>query len=132
MIAYFVNFSRVSRDSFYLQIFRHLFTICKSFVWPHLDYGNIVYNRAFNFIFHKNLESVQYNAATAITEVIRALSSEKLFQELGLESLTSRRWLRRLFLFYKVFYEKFPWYLFNWFHQTRCSQINKMPSFKIR
>ena len=57
---------------------------------PHLDYGDIVYDRVFNESFHKNLESLQYNAATAIAGAIRGTSSEKLFQELGLESLKLR------------------------------------------
>ena len=67
-----------------------LITIYKSFIRPHLDYGDIVYDRAFNESFHKYLESIQYNAAIAITGAIRGTSSEKLFQELGLESLKSR------------------------------------------
>ena len=67
---------------------RHsLITIYKSSIRPHLDYGDIVYDRAFNESFHKNLESIQYNAAIAITGAIRGTSSEELFQELGLESL---------------------------------------------
>ena len=77
-----------------------LITIYKSFIRPHLDYGDIVYDRAFNESFHKYLESIQYNAAIAITGAIRGTSSEKRFQELGLESLKSRRWLRKLRLFY--------------------------------
>ena len=67
-----------------------LITIYKSFIRPHLDYDDIVYDRAFNESFHKNLESIQYNAAIAITGAIRGTSSEKLFQELGLESLKLR------------------------------------------
>ena len=85
-----------------------LITIYKSFIRPHLDYGDIVYDRAFNESFHKNLESIQYNSAIAITGAIRGASSEKLFQELGLESVKSRRWLRKLCLFYKIFHEKSP------------------------
>ena len=68
-----------------------LITIYKSFIRLHFDYGDIVYDRAFNESFHKYLESIQYNAAIAITGAIRGTSSEKLFQELGLESLKSRR-----------------------------------------
>ena len=70
-----------------------LITIYKSFIRPHLDYGDIVYDRASNESFHKNVESIQNNAAIAITGTIRGTSSEKLFQELRLESLKSRRWL---------------------------------------
>ena len=57
-----------------------LITIYKSFIRPHLDYGGIVYDRVFNESFHKNRESIQCNAAIAITGAIRGTSSEKLFQ----------------------------------------------------
>ena len=36
-----------------------LITIYKSFSRPHLDYGDIVYDRGFNESFHKNLEPIQ-------------------------------------------------------------------------
>ena len=115
-----------------------MITISKSFIRPHLDYGDIVCDGAFNESFHKNLESIQYNAAIAITGAIRGTSSEKLFQELGLESLKSRSWLRRLCLFYKFFHKKSPSYLFqlvplnNNVYATRSSQSNKISSFKTR
>ena len=92
---------------------KSLITIYKSFIRPHLDYGDIVYDRAFNESFHKYLESIQYNAAIAITGAIRGTSSEKLFQELGLESLKSRRWLRKLCLFYKIFHKNLPRIFFS-------------------
>ena len=47
---------------------------------------------------YNKLESVQYNAALAITGAIRSSSREKLYQELSLESLKSRRWHRKLWL----------------------------------
>ena len=62
-----------------------LITTYKSFIRSHLDYGDIVYDRAFNESFHKNLESIQCKADIAITGAIRSTSSEKLFQELGLD-----------------------------------------------
>ena len=40
-----------------------LITIFKSFIRPHLDYGDISHNRAYNSLFHQNIESIQYNAA---------------------------------------------------------------------
>ena len=79
-----------------------LLTIYKSFIRPHLDYGDIIYDQAYNCSFHQKLESVQYNAALAITGAIRGSSREKLYQELGLESLKQRRWHRKLFRFYKI------------------------------
>ena len=39
--------------------------------------------------------------------------NRKINQELGLESLKSRRWLRKLYHFYKIINEKSPSYLFN-------------------
>ena len=45
---------------------------------PHLDYGNTVYDQVFNESFHKNLKSIQYNTAIAITGAIRATSSGRL------------------------------------------------------
>ena len=47
------------------------------------------------------LESVQYFAALAATGTWRGTSHDKLYTELGWESLSSRRWSRRLTLFYK-------------------------------
>ena len=37
--------------------------------------------------FHQEMESIQYNAALAITGTTRGSSKEKLCQELGLKSL---------------------------------------------
>ena len=68
-----------------------LITIYKLFARPHLDYGNIMYDQASNESFHQRIESIQYNAAIAITSAIRGTSSKKLYQELGLEPLRSKR-----------------------------------------
>ena len=47
-----------------------LLTIYKSFVRPHLDYGDIIYDQPQNESFCNKLESIQYNAALAITGAI--------------------------------------------------------------
>ena len=73
-----------------------LLTIYKSFIRPHLDYGDIIYDKAFNESFHAKLESLQYNATLAITGAIKGSSTEKIYEELGLESLKSRRWYRKM------------------------------------
>ena len=54
---------------------------------PYLDYGDIIYDQAYNVSFHEKLESVQYNSALAITGAIRGTSTEKLYNELGFETL---------------------------------------------
>ena len=47
-----------------------LLTIYKSFIRPHLNYGDIVYDQPTNDSFCNKLESVQYNAVLAITGAI--------------------------------------------------------------
>ena len=90
-----------------------LLTIYKSFIRPHLDYGDIIYDKAYNSSFYKNLEKIQYNSALAITGAIRRTSKEKLYQELRWESLEKRRWYQKLCNFYKIFNKQSPTYLLN-------------------
>ena len=65
--------------------------IYKAFVRPHLDYGDVLYDQAFNASFHEKLESIQYNPCLALTGAIRGTSKESICHELGLESLQIRR-----------------------------------------
>ena len=44
-----------------------------------MDYGDIIYDQAYNASFHRKLESIQYNAVLAITSPIRGTSKEKLY-----------------------------------------------------
>ena len=93
-----------------------LVTFYKFFIRPHLDYGDILYNETFDSIRSirfETLESIQYNAALAITGAIRGSSREKLYQELSLESLQQRRWYRKLCLFFKIIKNQSPKYLFE-------------------
>ena len=91
---------------------RHsLITIYKTFIRPHVDYGDVKYVHASNESFQQRFESIEYNAAIAITGTIRGRSWEKFFQELGLETLKSRRWFRKLYLFYKILHSKSHTYL---------------------
>ena len=90
-----------------------LLTIYRSFIRPHLDYGDVIYDQPENESFSSKIESVQYNASLAITGAIRGTSQQKLYQELGLESLRSRRWLRQMCYFYKVIITQKSLYLFN-------------------
>ena len=99
-----------------------LLTIYKSFIRPHLDYGDVVYDQPSNDAFSNKLETVQYNAALAITGAIKGTSREKLYQELGLEYLQQRRWMRRLCLFYKVVSTKLPAYNYDIIPPVRQSQ----------
>ena len=79
-----------------------LLTIYRAFVRPHLDYGDVIYDNPGNASFSQQLESIQYSAALEITGCIRETSKDKLYCELGLETLADRRFCRRLCIFYKI------------------------------
>ena len=79
---------KVSRTIALLRKLQHivprhvLITICKSFICPYLDYGDILYYKAFNASFDQKIESIQ---------------------ELGLGSLQHRRWYQKLCYFRKIY-----------------------------
>ena len=97
-----------------------LLTISKCFVRSHLDYGDIIYDEAFNNSFHQKIESLQCNTASAITGAIRGTSREKIYQELDLESLQQRRWYGKLCLFFKIYKNQCPKYFFDIIPQSNC------------
>ena len=61
-----------------------LLTIYKSFIRPHLEYGNILCDKPDNENFEKKIEKVQYKARLAITGAIQGTSRDKLYEKLGL------------------------------------------------
>ena len=78
----------------------------------------MIYDQLSNASFSKNIESVQYNAALAITGAIKGSSREKLYQELGLEYL----YQRRLCLLYKVFSTGQPSRIYDLLPSMRSSR----------
>ena len=102
------------------------------FLRPHLDYSDEYYNASFD---HK-LELFQYSGRLAITGAIRGISKEKLYQELGLESLQLRRWFRKLCFFYKIYKNNQPSYLSNIVPQrnftSNTRNVEKVLLFKIK
>ena len=63
--------------------------------------------------FIRSIESIQYNAALAITSVIRGTSKEKIYQKLGFESLQQSRWYRKFCCLFKIMKIRSPSYLFQ-------------------
>ena len=77
-------------------------------------------------------ESLQYNATLAITEAIEDWSHDKLYQELGLEYLQQRRWIKK----FSQILQHFPCIsLQNWilqklfFHISLMNGINLIQTF---
>ena len=100
-----------------------LLIVYKYFIRPHLDYGDVINDQPNLSSLANKIESVQYNAALAITGAIRGTSKEKLYQELGFEFLKERRWLRRLCYLYKFVITKQPAYLFSYLYDSSFSKI---------
>ena len=55
-----------------------LITTYKASVRPHLDYGDTLYDQAFNLSFQQKLESIQYRACLAITGAMRGTSRNNM------------------------------------------------------
>ncbi len=82
----------------------------KMYVRPHLDYGDVIFHNQRADLMDI-IERVQYKAALIVSGCWQGTSREKLYNELGWESLSDRRWVRRLSLFYKISHGIAPSYL---------------------
>ena len=65
---------------------KQLLTIYKTFVRPHVDHTDIIYDKPFNDSFKE-----KYSAALIITGAIKGTSWERLYEEFDLESLSNTR-----------------------------------------
>ena len=102
---------------------------------PHLDYGDIIYDQPHIDSFINKVESVQYNAALAITGAIKGTSKERIYRELEFESLADRRWFHRMCTFWKIVKGISPTYLQNYLpviqhsrNPTRQNLFSAIPS----
>ena len=85
-----------SEDEMYLTTFMH-----RSFIRSLLDYTDFIYDNCSKFDTDK-LEHVQRRACIIATGAIRLTKHEIPLQEVGLETLTSRRRHHRLVYLYKI------------------------------
>ena len=90
-----------------------LLTIYKFFFRPHLDYGDVIFDRAFNKSFQNKYQA------------IRGSSREKLYQELSLELLKSRCRYLKLCLFFKLKKNKHSSYLFDMVPKVLSTQTTR-------
>ncbi len=74
-------------------------------VRPNIDYGDVLYHRydpEMPLGFTQNLEKRQYSAALAVSGVWKGTNRQRLNNELGWETLYSRKWYRRLCQFFNL------------------------------
>ena len=62
---------------------------------PHLDYGDILYDKLEGENFRNKLETFKYRACLAITSALQGTSRQTLYNEIGLHSLSKRRWCNK-------------------------------------
>ena len=70
---------------------KSLLTIYKYFGRPLLHYADIIYDKPCNDTFKEKLKAVHYNVCSSITGEIKGTGRERLYRELGLETLSDRR-----------------------------------------
>ena len=101
-----------------------------------MDYADTIYDQPNNDSFKNKLERIQYNNALAITATIRGTSRDKIYKELGLESLQSRRSLHRLCTFHKIKTSGLPSYLFKLIpdtsHHYLTRSVEKISTYQCR
>ena len=93
----------------------------KMYVRPHLDYGDVIYHNQRIDVMNLT-ERVQYKAALIVSGCWQGTSWENLYEEIGWESLSDRRWARRLTIFYKMNNGLAPSYLSD--HIPKRNEIN--------
>ena len=84
---------KIEKDNKGVNVIRkmNLLLTRSSLPTAHLDYGHVIYDQPNNSHLSDKIDCVKYNAALAITGAITGISKDKLYQELGLESLKDRR-----------------------------------------
>ena len=86
----------------------------------------IPYDKPNNENFQNKLERVQYRACLAITNAIQGTSKERLYDELGLYSLSKRRWRSKIIFFYKIINGILPNYLYS------CIEFPSQENYPLR
>ena len=104
---------------------------------PHLDYCDIIFhspsqannlNSSLSLNSTMNIiERTQYQAALAITGAWQGTNRNKIYEELGWETLDLRRHFHQLIMFYKIMNGLTPLYLKNLIPE-RSRSSNRLPS----
>ncbi|MCG8033360.1 MAG: reverse transcriptase family protein, partial [Candidatus Thiodiazotropha taylori] len=89
---------------------KSLETIYISFIRPVLEYADVIWDNCSQQE-KIDLEKIQNEAARIATGTTKLVSLQKLYEEIGWETLEARRKKHKLVLFYKMFYNLTPPYL---------------------
>ena len=84
---------KVSRDT--------LGKLYKSLIRPVMEYADVLWDNGIASDCDL-LDHVQYEVAKIVTGAIKGTSKHRLMQEVGWESMSTRRKIHRLILYYKI------------------------------
>ena len=85
-------------------------TIYLTFIRPVLEYANVVWDNCTHYE-KEELEKIQNEAARIVTGTTKLVSIHALYEEIGWDTLDSRRRKHKLTLFYKMYTNQTPPYL---------------------
>ena len=109
-----------------------LLRIYRSFVRPNLEYGDIIFDKPNNESLKSRMESIQYKAWIEITKAIQGISRERLYRELGIDSLSDRCWFRKLTFLSPPYLTKYVNLRSTSNCQTRSANKNNLQEFSCR
>ena len=90
-----------------------------------------MYDKPNNESFTSRLASVQYKACLAKTCTIQGTSREHVYKELGLKSLSDRKWVCKLTFFYKIVKGNSRQHLSNYLKRDNNSSYNTKSASEI-
>ena len=101
--------------------------IYKTYVRPHLDYCDVVFDGHITILDEQRLERLQNRAARLVTGTTPRTSTDKLRQDLGWETLKTRRKLHKLQFFHKLIstLHQQPEYIRHVLPQTRITNTHR-------
>ena len=106
--------------------------VFNTMIRPILEYGSVLFDNC-STIDDLKLESCQRTAALICTGAVRRTETKLLLEHLGWESLTHRRYIAKLSLFYKIMHNQAPPYLLRniTFNQTQAHSLRKSHNLKF-
>ena len=101
--------------------------IYRIYIRPHFDYCDIIYDGNITVTDSLRLERLQNRVARLVTGTLRRTSTDKLRQELGWDSLKTRRDIHKLNMYYELRHPQslLPTYITSIIPNTRLHDTNR-------
>lgn len=95
-----------------------------TYVMPHFDYADILYDTLLTSADCQRLEKMQYRASRLVTSTLPSTSYAKLREDLGWLSLKERREIHKIQFFHRLYHGTTPEYIRQVLPPTRGSETN--------